>query len=328
MRLLFFTDTHIRGTNPRNRTDNFIEALKNKFQEIIKLSKELNIDYILHGGDLFDRPDISPSVVREFAVIIKKFELPIFAVAGNHDIFGQNPETFGRTMLGLLDAIGLVKIIKNSETIFLEKDGIKVQLTGSSYNYDIDGSSRRDYYIVKKSNGVDYAINIVHGMLLNKPFFEGIQYTLIEDILDTQADITLAGHYHSGFGIKKMDGKYFANPGSLVRISNSINEIERKPQIILIELLDDIRIKAFELESAQKGDLILDRTQLESSQDRTMKLFQFYQGLESSRQFERIDINNMINMIAANDQLDERVKDEAIRRIAAARESLSDGDDE
>jgi DNA repair exonuclease SbcCD nuclease subunit len=70
MRFLYFTDTHIKGTTPRNRTDDFYETLKSKFNEIKTISEELNIDYILHGGDWFDRPDVSPSIVREFAAVI------------------------------------------------------------------------------------------------------------------------------------------------------------------------------------------------------------------------------------------------------------------
>ena len=45
---------------------------------------------------------------------------------------------------------------------------------------------------------------MVHGMLLDRPFIKGIPYTLIEDIKDTLADITLSGHYHGGFKLLKL----------------------------------------------------------------------------------------------------------------------------
>ena len=110
MKFLFFTDSHIRGTTPKNRKDNFYETLKTKLLEITNISKKLDVDYILHGGDWFDRPDISPSIVREFAIIIKTFEKPIYTIAGNHDIYGHNPDTIGRTMLGLLEGTGMVTL--------------------------------------------------------------------------------------------------------------------------------------------------------------------------------------------------------------------------
>jgi len=129
MKFLFFTDSHIRGTTPKNRKDNFYETLKNKFYEIGDISGRYNVDYILHGGDWFERPDISPSIVREFAVIIKSFGKPIYTVAGNHDIYGHNPATVGRTMLGLLEGTGIINLLVYDDEVILKKDGITVQLT-------------------------------------------------------------------------------------------------------------------------------------------------------------------------------------------------------
>ncbi len=329
MKFLFFTDSHIRGTTPKNRKDNFYETLKNKFYEVGDISKQLRVDYILHGGDWFDRPDISPSIVREFAVIIKSFDKPIYTVAGNHDIYGHNPETVGRTMLGLLEGTGIINLIDYDDEVILEKDGIRVQLTGKSYNYDIDGENFRNYYIVKKREDVDYAINIVHGMLLLKPFYEGIQYTLLDDIKETQADITFAGHYHSGFGVREIDSKYYINPGSIVRVSSSLTEIGRRPEVVYLKLdSDGIHIEEIELKTARPGHEVLDREKLEAAKDRNLKLHQFYQGIEASGKYKKIDISQIVEEIASNDELSREVKEEALRRIGIARESFSKGQDE
>ena len=62
LRFLFLTDTHIRGTNPQNRKDDFLKTLFDKMTEVFDLAKQNNVDIIIHGGDVFDRPDISPSI--------------------------------------------------------------------------------------------------------------------------------------------------------------------------------------------------------------------------------------------------------------------------
>ena len=100
MRLLFFTDTHIRGNTPRSRKDNILNTLFQKIEEIIDIAQQWQVDYILHGGDIFDRPDISPSIVRDVMKLFKRFNRPIYAVAGNHDLYGHNPQTLHRTMVG------------------------------------------------------------------------------------------------------------------------------------------------------------------------------------------------------------------------------------
>lgn len=262
MRFLFFTDTHIQGTAPVNRKDNFLETLKNKFYEIISLSHELDVDYILHGGDWFDKPDISTDVMHEFTDIIKGFCRNIYTIAGNHDIYENNPETIGSTISILIKNIGTIKLLNSDDIIILEKEGIKVQLTGKPFKYNIDSEDFREYYLVKKRNDVRYAINLIHGMLLSRPIIEGIKYTLIDDIIDTQADITICGHYHSGFGIKVVNSKYFINPGSIVRINNYKTEVNRKPKVVLIDLNNQIEIMEIVLKSAQPGDEVLDISKL------------------------------------------------------------------
>lgn len=228
MKLLYFTDTHIRGTNPKNRLDNFYQTLKNKFHEVIEIAKYENVDYILHGGDLFDRPDPSVSIVSDFAKIFNEFRVPIYIVSGNHDIFGHNPSTLDRTMLGLLCNLGILNLV-NDRKIILEKD-IKVQLTAAPYVYSMDSKENIKNYIVKeKDKTCKYAIHLTHGFLIDKPFLKEVSHTLISDIKDTCADITFGAHYHYGFTTQVIDGKYFINPGALVRISNSMAEMNRKP---------------------------------------------------------------------------------------------------
>ena len=137
--------------------------------------------------------------------------------------------------MGFLNSIGLINVIDERGAIILEKDGTKIQLTGQPYVYDIDHKESRDKYLVKdREEDVDFAIHMVHGMLLDKPFIEGIPYTLVDDILDTKADITLSGHYHLGYKLIEYEGKYFINPGSLVRLTNSNSEIKRRPKCIIL----------------------------------------------------------------------------------------------
>ena len=243
MRFLFFTDTHIRGNNPQNRKDNFLKTVYEKIEEVFHIAEKNNVDILLHGGDIFDRPDISPSLVRSFILLINKYSIPIYAVAGNHDIYGQNPLTINRTMLGLLDGADIIRLINPNDKILLKDKQKTIQLTGQHYFYGIDAGNGKQNYIVKKGTNVDFAIHIVHGMLLEKPFFDGMAYTLIDEILETEADITLSGHYHSGFNMKCIKNRYFINPGSLVRINNSLNEFFRIPKVVLINVEDEIDIK-------------------------------------------------------------------------------------
>lgn len=317
MKILFLTDTHLRSSNPKNRKDDFQKTLENKLEEIAQMVDEYEIDFVIHGGDLFDRPDTSVLTVTKYANIIKKIKKPIYIISGNHDIFGLNPATLDRTMLGLLGNLNFLNIIRDDDKIILEKENIRVQVTGKPYTYDID-SNVSNYILESVDSNCNYSINIVHGMLLDKPFIKGIPYTLIDDILETKADITLSGHYHAGFGIIFRNNKYFLNPGSLVRITNSLKEIERIPQVAIITLNKDISIELIPLKVAKSGDEVLDRTELEKNIYRNERIMEFKQTIDSALNFEKVDINDILIEVAISENVNDKVKEEALKRIAIA----------
>lgn len=295
--------------------------------EIVDIIDRNNVDFVLHGGDLFDRPDVSISITSRFSRIFKKIQVPIYIVSGNHDVYGHNPQTINRTVLGLLSELDIFNIVKENEKIILQKDNIKVQLTGQPYIYNIDDTINRKYYILEDvDDSVNYVIHIVHGMLLDKPFIKGVPYTLVDDIKDTKADITIAGHYHSGFNNIVIDGKYFVNPGSIVRISNSIREIERRPKVIIIDLNDEIKIDDVYLESALSGDLVLDRDEIEKNIYKRERLYEFKQTVDSALNFEKMDINDVLIEVSKTEGLSEAVKTEALKRIAIVHMKGTNGD--
>ena len=170
------------------------------------------MDYVLHGGDFFDVP--APALVSVL-IFLRSTSSLMFRYILYQAImtsFGHNIETLPRTMLGFAARLGIVHLV-GREAIYLEKKGLRVQLTGQGYHYEMDRRDRRLDYVVKKKD-CDYAIHMVHGMLLQRALFPGAFYTLIEQISDTEADFTLAGHNHLGFPDTVIDGKYFINPGA------------------------------------------------------------------------------------------------------------------
>lgn len=167
---------------------------------------------------------------------------------------------------------------------------------------------------------------MIHGMLLEKPFFEGMAYTLIDEILETEADVTLCGHYHTGFNIKCINEKYFINPGSLVRINNSLNEFLRIPKVIIITLGDEITIKEICLTHALAGEDVLDRSRVEAMSFREKKLSEFVQSVYSTGRYNTFDINHILEQISKQQNLKQEVIFEALKRIGKAQEFLGNGD--
>ncbi|MCL7746538.1 metallophosphoesterase [Halalkalibacter alkaliphilus] len=327
MKFLYVTDTHIRGTTPKNRLDVYVDTLKEKLEEVIELANKEEVDVLLHGGDVFDRPDLSPNVVGQFAKIFMKANMPIYVVAGNHDTFGHNPETISRTMLGLMDSFGVMTVIDPGSPILIEKNGQRIQISGQPYHYDLDQRDPKlDYYPTNETNA-DVLIHIVHSMLVEKALPEGVPHTIIDHIWGTTADIILTGHFHGGFGIKERNGKFICNPGALARVNNHWSEISRMPKVIIGSIIDrNISLREITIKRAQKGDDVLDRSFLEKAVHQEEKLHSFVQQVKETSQFQTLNMSDIILEIASLKNVEDKVKQEALRRMTVIEEVWKDGE--
>lgn len=291
MRLLFLTDTHLRGVAPRNRTDDFVATLIAKLREVVQLANELAVTAVLHGGDVFDLPVPGLAATGEFATVLRGLEAPLYIVPGNHDLHGQNPASLMRTLLGFLKRWGVVRILDKAP-VYLDDGNVRVQISGAPYHFAIDDGGGDDY-IMKKQN-CDVAVHVCHGALLHESFGPMVKYTLIDDIAHlTEADYTLCGHYHLGYDDVCRDGKWFINPGALVRLSASTGETSRWPSVLVLFFEGGTaRHEIYKLKSARPGTEVLDRTAIRDADFRAKKREDFLQTVRqitSKTDFARTD---------------------------------------
>jgi exonuclease SbcD len=332
IKLLYFGDPHIRGTNPRNRTDSYPEAWKAKHREIWQLAKEHQVAAILQPGDTFDLPDVANSVLNEAADIYAEAPCPVYTTAGNHDIPGYNVAAFQNTSLRLLERLvpQLHVINDPSYPVFFGEDN-EVAVTFTPYSGRIDKEGY-GYSPEIKSLLYDkaYRIHVAHGMLLDHtPPFD--RFTLVQEV-KTTADLVLTGHDHTGYGIyNRADGKIFCNPGSLTRLSASESEISRPIQVALIEIKEVFNltvgrmfhraeIELIPLKSAKPGPEVLDRSRIEAEAKRQYAMESFAALIQTSEgERVRLDINQIVEAVAEKEGVAPEVVRLALEKIDAAR---------
>lgn len=325
MKILFCGDWHIRGNNPRARVDDYRETIKGKLRQVFQLAKSYGVRYIVTPGDTFDRPDVAVAVILEFAAVLDESPVPIITTAGNHDLFGHNPDSFGRSSLAVLAAIlrDKLKVIMHPQQVHRGIIGQRVDKKLYSFTaipfspqVDRDGFGYCPGFRAAENETL---VHISHGMLLDHvPPWE--KFTLVEDV-QTQADIVLAGHDHLGFGvIKRRDGKIFVNPGGLMRISAAVAEINRLVQVAVIDL-DTKDVKLVPLQ-VQPGEKVLDRSHLEQAAAREESMRGFTEILDQSAELKLLDLTEIVERLSKAEDLPDHVRDEALARLAKVRERL------
>ena len=323
-------DWHLRGNNPRNRIDDYPTAAREKLREVFKLAVEHGAKAIIQPGDIFDRPEVSIAVLLEYAEILKESPVDIICTLGNHDIYGYNTDSYYRTSLRLLEMlVPQLRVIRSEsdEPIYIQDPhGNHVAITATPYsrNMDVDGYGYQPYVAIA-SGCVN--IHIAHGMLLDhKPPFD--RYSDLYKV-DTTAQVVITGHDHIGYGIynRKADGVLFINPGSLLRISASVGEMERKPRVAILSvdtIKKDYNADFIELEAAKPGEEVLDRTAIEEAKERQYAMEAFstlIQGHTGGKVL--MDINQIIDQIAQEEQFAPQVVQTALQILDVQRERVA-----
>lgn len=329
VKLLFVGDLHLRGNNPRNRIDDYPEVAKEKLREVFRIAVDQKADYILQPGDIFDRPEVGINVLLEYAEILQESPVSIYCTIGNHDIYGYNVDSYNRSSLRLLEMlVPQLTVIRsaNDRPIYLSNGRYKVYLTATPYSRDMDINGYGYGPDVEYPEKDHIGIHIAHGMLLDhKPPFD--RYSDLYKV-DTSADIILTGHDHIGYGIyrRNADDKLFVNPGSLLRMSASVGEMSRQIQVALItidEIQGNYDASFIPLTVAKSGEEVLDRSKIEEEKQRQYAMENFsalIQGHTGNKVL--MDINQIIDQVAAEEQYSPEVVKVALQIIDTQREAV------
>lgn len=319
MKFIVTGDWHFKGVNPKARLDDFQQALTRKIYEVYSLAKQHNAEGIIVPGDLLDSPGTSLGTIADFGRLLQEAPCPVIAIHGNHDIWAGNPGSKYRTPYGLLSKLGH---LWDLEAEWFETENICI--SGYGFNTETDTPNGKHQFsppLRPEWKGV--SIHVVHSMLLTKPPGFDMRHTLINEV-KTNANIVISGHEHLGFGIiKRKDGVLFINPGALCRLSAHPGEIERQVQVALLTIENgQAHAELIPLKSALPGHEVLSREHLEQEAERDERVERFLQLLAQEGESRFLEVREIVEDIAAREQLPEEVKKEALLRISRAREEL------
>lgn len=320
-------DVHYRGSNPRSRVDDYPAAIRAKIEEINKIADEIEADGVLCPGDLCDSPNLSFGVVGDLYDALRG---RWYIAPGNHDEYGANLDSLNRTPFGLLArmcrfySLGIERGLFRNCCPRSEND-LTAVISGSGYSaeMDIDPSLYQPAGIsdLPTELGPFVRIHLVHGMAVDRPMPDLMRHTQIQTV-QTDADVVITGHDHTGYGIRRIGKTLWINPGALCRVSASATEMERTIQVAILTIGDDGSCEAelVPLQSARPGHDVLSREHLEQQAMREQHTAEFLSLLSGAE--EALDPEQLVDVVAKQQQVPEKVRAEALRRLGQAKEKL------
>lgn len=121
MEFLAIADLHLTTETPRSRKFGYSNQILKKFEQILILTKnKTTSNLLLIAGDFFDSPhpvQVPYSLTSKVIEIIKKHNVTIFVVPGQHDL-RYHTKGLQNTPLGTLQSAGVIKILNGKEKTY------------------------------------------------------------------------------------------------------------------------------------------------------------------------------------------------------------------
>ncbi len=265
LRFGVFSDTHIGRNVPRIVGDARRQAFRQAFKQAVNIFIEERVDYILHGGDLFEKRTMTPEDVAfvkdEFYRLVQASrekwgkDVKIFIVRGNHDGTPSSCvlEYITHPLASYLQIIG--ESIKEELQYFIDE---KILVAGIGYHPFIKSRIKDQVEnlaeIFKSSNDKKLEILLLHNYVEKiheiPPYTPEHSIIDIDDLKKINPDIVVVGHYHERGDVKYKNDIKFIIPGA----TEAVDLGEKGPfGVYIIEVKEGIKMntKFIELTPSQ-----------------------------------------------------------------------------
>lgn len=208
MKVCIISDTHLSAQKYRkmNKKKNANQFMLRQFETmdwIASYLKDNGISTIIHGGDLFDTPRVSPYALKRAKDILSQFDC--YIIKGNHDdtSFLHDEEVSAIDLMGV-HAINTPTAITIGTTNFVF----------NPWRYEIDETLVKD----NTKN-----VLVAHGF--PKDLKTGsIPNETAGDLIGKKSqlfDLVITGHYHKAFEFESGSTRYL-NPGAISAYANDV----------------------------------------------------------------------------------------------------------
>lgn len=222
-KIVFFSDTHLGIDMPlkpkKNRRRRGYDYFKN-FEYVLQHAMDSNSDLVIHGGDLFDTPNVHQNIVDyayEKLLNVAEKGIPIVICPGNHErsilppsLYLNHPNIF---------------VFAGNQTFQFNLQGEQINISGFPFvRRDIKTNFEgicSELVAIPRKPGFEILLmhQAIEGAVVGPQRFRfrhGQDVVQIKDIPNF-FDLILSGHIHPTQQLKTLAGKTILYPGSTER---------------------------------------------------------------------------------------------------------------
>ena len=337
-RFLVVNDPHVSDRPPLGREATYCEDMLDKLVQVRDIAEEYNCAAVLQSGDLFHvkrAPYVSHYLVARLIDLYHEYPCQVLAIAGNHDLSSAGMASLGRQPLGVLAEAGVIRLLDAGTVTCLE-----YRLVNQGENrpkgraalvvrpYSVDRDIDPEYYALTEQEQAGIAklhekstprhryppppsctIMLTHGSLI--PQGETRPYpNLPVDFIDlTGIDLLLGAHIHDPMGLHEMAvgrGKrkrtvYFANYGSLARVSRTALNHSREVVVLMVSVHQDGRLEFEEVTiRTRPGDEVFIQADEIGGEDDAFGAFEFADKVIATMSVEEMSLDEVLAQYAAD----------------------------
>ena len=236
-KFLVVNDPHLTDRPPLGRQEGYADQVFDKLQECWDIAGSEHCDFILFTGDLHHRfrgPVVAYAMTIRLLALLKQAPCPVYGIAGNHDLSSDGTASIWRMPFGVLAKAGALTWLDQARVV---ED---VLLIPRNWEPHIDAvptafKLSRDEALMLPERGEGYSVMVAHASILAPGDTRPYPYHDAEKLPTDVLDVLICGHIHEDEGIHQLSsGCWFANVGSISRISRTADNLTRKPQVLTV----------------------------------------------------------------------------------------------
>lgn len=284
LRIVFYTDVHLRDNPPPSRRDDYRDSIFKKLEFMAQVASKTTPGIktvTVCGGDMMDIKkwtQNSYGLVIGLMKIMKSTGCPNFILDGNHDLLADKETSLDSQPIGAVLHSGYAELLRDTGDL----GGVVIR--GFPFEEVPDFSklqlSKED--LALQATGVKFVI-VIHQYFSEKAgAIHGTPIYSYDEVAKYGYDLYLFGHYHVDQGVFVNDrDQTFVNIGSLSRGGYGDDALSRIPKIASITIDQEITVETLSV-PCLPGDAIFDLEVKEMEKTHNTKLDEFITTLQAS----------------------------------------------